>query len=103
LYLHRHSRRETLPNVSLPKRLLAKSFALSPHGLRNAINKQLAEDLRLVDEVSAGKKCLQELVNVTVLDGVSDQVTEKLKEVSNYVADTILTRCLVELTQSLII
>jgi hypothetical protein len=90
-------------NSSLPRRLLAATFELSPSGLRSAIIKQLQEDLRPSADIVAGKKCLQELVSVNVLDGVQGQVAERIKEVSNHVADTILARCLLELTHSLVI
>lgn len=103
LYNARRGMNNTNNHSPLHKRLLARTFEMSPEGLRNAIVKQLTDDLKPQQEHASGKRAMHELVSVTVLDGVQERVNERLKEVSNFVADTILTRCLLELTQSLVL
>ena len=103
LYLNRGSTSASaISTAPLPKRLLAQTMALTEQGVRAAVQRQLQDDLKHVGEVLAGRKHVLELVNVQVLEGVPEQVAAQLSEVSGFVADTILSRCLVDLTNELL-
>jgi hypothetical protein len=83
---------------SFAKRLAASELPLTPKYIQEAVIGRLKKDLSRSSEVMSGSKHILELVDATVVEDFQEDFLISLREASNEVADIILARCLVDMS-----
>ena len=73
-----------------------KHLPLQPNYIQDYITKQILNEQKKMTEILEGRKRITDLTDVDIIDDFKNITHQNIIEVCNTMADSILTRCLIE-------